>query len=161
MSLRARSYSAVPKSFGVLRLFLFLDRWIIPKTFFLVILFLSMTIGFLIFFWQHPFFQVALIISVIGLVLSLYFTIQFYGILPKTRAPNNSLSIQAKLRAIVDGEWIVWGRFSANRGPGDYYGLTTAIRVTVSNGRIIQIGEEQATPPGNEEEGELQKVRAR
>lgn len=78
------SYSAVPKSFGVLRLFLFLDRWIIPKTFFLVILFLSMTIGFLIFFWQHPFFQVALIISVIGLVLSLYFTIQFYGILPKT-----------------------------------------------------------------------------
>lgn len=75
--------------------------------------------------------------------------------------PNNSLSIQAKLRAIVDGEWIVWGRFSANRGPGDYYGLTTAIRVTVSNGRIIQIGEEQATPPGNEEGGELQKARAR
>ena len=77
-------YLAVPKSFGVLRLFLILDRWIIPKTFFLVILFLPMTVGFLIFFSQHPFFQVAFVVSVIGLVLSLYFTVQFYGILPKT-----------------------------------------------------------------------------
>lgn len=77
-------YLLVSKSFGVLRLFLILDRWILPKTVFLGILFLTMTVGFLIFFSQHPFFQVALVISVIGLVLSLYFSIQFYRILPKT-----------------------------------------------------------------------------
>jgi len=77
-------YLAVAKTFGVLRLFLILDRWIIPKTFFLFILFLPMTVGFLMFFSQHPFFQIALVVSVIGLVLSLYFTVQFYRILPKT-----------------------------------------------------------------------------
>ena len=77
-------YVAVSKSFGVLRLFLVHDKWILPKTFFLVVLFLSMTVGFLIFFSQHPFFQVALVVSALGLVLSLYFTMQFYRILPKT-----------------------------------------------------------------------------
>jgi len=31
--------------------------------------------------------------------------------------PNSSLSLQAKLRAIADGEWVVYGRFCATRGP--------------------------------------------
>jgi hypothetical protein len=77
-------YVAISKSFGVLRLFLILDKWIIPKSFFFFLLFLPMTIGFLAFFSQHPFFQVALVVSVIGLILSLYFTVQFYRVLPKT-----------------------------------------------------------------------------
>jgi hypothetical protein len=77
-------YLAVSKSFGVLKLFLVLDRYIIPKSFFFFLLFLPMTIGFLVFFPQHSFFQAALVVSVIGLILSLYFTIQFYKVLPKT-----------------------------------------------------------------------------
>jgi hypothetical protein len=77
-------YLAISKSFGVLRLFLVLDKYIIPKSFFFFLLFLPMTIGFLLFFPQHPFFQVALVVSVIGLILSLYFTTQFYRVLPKT-----------------------------------------------------------------------------
>jgi hypothetical protein len=78
------NYTAVSRSFGVLRLFFILDRWIIPKTFFLVIAFLSMTVGFLIYLPQHPFFQVALVISALGLILSLYFTLEFYDVLPRT-----------------------------------------------------------------------------
>lgn len=77
-------YVAISKSFGVLRLFIVLDRWILPKTFFLGIFFLVMAVGFLILFSQHPFFQVAFVISILGLVLSLYFTVQFYRVLPKT-----------------------------------------------------------------------------
>jgi hypothetical protein len=77
-------YLAISKSFGVLRLFLVPDRYIIPKSFFFFLLFLPMTIGFLVFFPQHPFFQAALVVSVIGLILSLCFTIQFYKVLPKT-----------------------------------------------------------------------------
>ncbi len=77
-------YVAISKSFGVLRLFIVLDRWILPKTFFLVIFFLSMAAGFLILSSQHPFFQVALVISMLGLIVSLYFTVQFYHVLPKT-----------------------------------------------------------------------------
>lgn len=56
--------------------------------------------------------------------------------------PNFFLSLQAKLRAVADGEWVVYGRFGATRGPGEYYGLSTVgIRITVSNGSIVQVKE--------------------
>lgn len=77
-------YQVVPKSFGVLKLFFVLDRWILPKTFFLVVVFLTMTVGFLILLPEHPYFQVALILSVVGLAVSVYLTVQFYRSLPET-----------------------------------------------------------------------------
>lgn len=56
--------------------------------------------------------------------------------------PNNFLSLQAKLRAIADGEWTVYGLFSATYGPGLYYGLSTGgIRISVSNGSIVRVEE--------------------
>jgi len=60
--------------------------------------------------------------------------------------PNSSLSLQAKLRAVADGEWVVYGRFSATRGPGEYYGLSTGgIKITVSNGSIVRVEEAHPT----------------
>lgn len=77
-------FRVVPKSFGVLRLFLVLGKWIVPKTFFLAVIFLTMTIGFLILLPQHPYFLIALLLSIIGLVISGYLTLQFYRLLPRT-----------------------------------------------------------------------------
>lgn len=73
--------------------------------------------------------------------------------------PNDFLSFQAKLRAIADGEWIVYGRFSVTYGsdppnpaPGQYYGWycgssTNGIKISLSNGRIVQL--EKASHPNN------------
>lgn len=77
-------YRVVSKSFGVLRLFFILDRWVLPKAFFLVIIFLIMTVGFLFLLHEHPYFQAALLLSVVGLLVSVYLTVQFYRLLPKT-----------------------------------------------------------------------------
>lgn len=57
---------------------------VVPKTFFLAVIFLTMTIGFLILLPQHPYFLIALLLSIIGLVISGYLTLQFYRLLPRT-----------------------------------------------------------------------------
>jgi len=77
-------YRVLPKSFGVLRLFLILDKWIVPKTFFPAVIFLTMAIGFLFLLPQHPYFLIALLLSIIGLIISGYLTLQFYRLLPRT-----------------------------------------------------------------------------
>lgn len=77
-------YCVVPKSFGVLRLFFVLDRWVIPKSFFLVVMFLTMTITTYILRAQHPYLFMVLLFSLIGLAVSVYLTAQFYRLLPKT-----------------------------------------------------------------------------
>jgi len=60
--------------------------------------------------------------------------------------PDSFLNFQARLRTVVDGEWIVYGLFSAAAGPGFYYGLSTdGIRINVSNGIIVQL--EKASYP--------------
>ena len=73
--------------------------------------------------------------------------------------PNNFLSLQAKLQAIADGEWVVYGLFSATAGsnppnpaPGQDYGFycglsTSGIKITVSNGNVVQL--EKAPYPSN------------
>jgi len=77
-------YRVVPKSFGVLKLFFVLDRWILPKSFFLVIIFLAMSITACIVRAQHPYLFMVLPLSLIGLSISMYLTVQFYRLLPKT-----------------------------------------------------------------------------
>jgi len=63
--------------------------------------------------------------------------------------PGSFLSFQATLLAIVDGEWVVHGSFSATAGPGFYHGLSSGgIQITVSSGRIAQLEKEQYQPPG-------------
>jgi len=62
--------------------------------------------------------------------------------------PNKSLSLQAKLQTVADGEWIVHGWFSATAGPGFFCGLSAGgIKITVSNGNIVQL--EKSTYPAS------------
>ena len=64
--------------------------------------------------------------------------------------PSSSLNLQVTLRATADGEWVVYGLFSATAGPGFYHGLSSGgIRMTVSNGQIVQLEKEhyQHQPP--------------
>jgi len=54
--------------------------------------------------------------------------------------PDGFLSLQAKLRAIADGKWVVYGKFSASHGPGFSISASTdGIKITVSNGNIVQL----------------------
>jgi len=76
-------YRVIPKSFGILRLFIVTGRWIVPRSIFTVIIFAVMAIGFLIYLPQHKLFTVAFLLSTLGLVYSLYETIRFYRLLPK------------------------------------------------------------------------------
>lgn len=62
--------------------------------------------------------------------------------------PSNSLSFQTKLRVIADGEWLIYGHFSAtdNPAPGENYGWyvgtsTGGIKITVINGSIVRVEE--------------------
>lgn len=77
-------YRVVPKNFGVLRLFFVLDRWILPKSFFLVVIFLTMSVTTYILRAQHPYLLMVLPLSLIGLAVSIYLTVQFYRLLQKT-----------------------------------------------------------------------------
>ncbi len=77
-------FRVVPKSFGVLRLFFVLDRWILPKSFFLVVIFLTMSVTVYMLRAQHPYSVMVLLLSLVGLAVSIYLTAQFYRLLPKT-----------------------------------------------------------------------------
>jgi len=77
-------YHVIPKSFGILRLFIVAGKWIVPRSIFTVVLFTVMAIGFLIYLPQHTLFTIAFILSALGLVYSLYETIRFYRLLPET-----------------------------------------------------------------------------
>ena len=79
-------FKVVPKSFGVLRLFVVLGKWIVPRSIFIVALFSTMTIGFAVNITQHRYFIVALAVSLIGLIVSMYDTVRFYRILPETES---------------------------------------------------------------------------
>jgi len=76
-------YHVVPKNFGILKLFIITGRWIVPRTVVVVAMFAVMTIGFLIYLPQHENLIWAFIVSAIGLILSIYQTIQSYKLLPK------------------------------------------------------------------------------
>jgi hypothetical protein len=62
--------------------------------------------------------------------------------------PDKILSLQARLRAIADGEWVMYGRFNVSSGPGfSMSSSTEGIEITVSNGRIVHLG--KAPYPSN------------
>lgn len=81
---RYGKYHVIRKSFDILRFFFITGSWIVPHTLFLACLFAVMAIGFFIYLSQHPYFKVALAISVVGLIASIVETIRFYHVLPKT-----------------------------------------------------------------------------
>jgi hypothetical protein len=76
-------YHVVPKNFGILKFFVVTGRWIVPYTIIVAAMFATMTIGFLICLPQHECLIWAFIVSVIGLIISVYQTTQFYKLLPK------------------------------------------------------------------------------
>ena len=76
-------YTCVRRSFGILRLFVFTGRWIIPRTTFTAILFGVLAIGFLRYLSEHPYFGIAAALSTVGFIWSLYETVRSYRILPK------------------------------------------------------------------------------
>lgn len=82
---RYGDYHVVPKSFGILRFFVITRRWIVPKMLFFALMFGVMAIGFLVYLPQHQYFGVAFLVSVFGLAVSIYETIRFYQLLPKTK----------------------------------------------------------------------------
>jgi len=62
--------------------------------------------------------------------------------------PGSFLSFQTRIRAVADGEWVVYGWFSAIAGPGFSHALSTdGIKINVSNGSIVQL--EKALYPNN------------
>ncbi len=58
--------------------------------------------------------------------------------------PNRFLSLQARLEAIADGEWILYGWFSATAGGFSHSFGAGSIEIVVSNGNIVQV--KNATP---------------
>lgn len=80
------SYHVVPKSFGILKLFIVTGRWIVPRSLVAVAIFAVMTTGFLGYLPRHESLIWALVASVIGLIISIYQTIRSYRLLPKTES---------------------------------------------------------------------------
>lgn len=78
-------YHVVRRQFGVLRFFIVTGKWIVPRMVFFVFMFGVMAAGFLALLSEHRYFIVAFIMAMAGLVVSIYETIRFYQLLPKTR----------------------------------------------------------------------------
>jgi len=73
--------------------------------------------------------------------------------------PNRFLSLQAKIRAVTDGKWGVFGRFVAAHGPGFSCGIYTyGIYITVLNGCVMNIEKESETHPDIPNSGQMEKV---
>lgn len=81
---RYGDYNVLRRYFGVLRFFFITGKWIVPRMLFFVLMFGVMMVGFLAYLPQHPYFVVAFVLSIIGLVVSIYETIRFFQLLPKT-----------------------------------------------------------------------------
>ncbi len=82
---RYGNYCVVRKSFGILRFFVLTRKWIVPRMLFIALMFGVMAVGFLVYLPQHEYFWVALVVSVIGLVVSVYETVRFYRLLPRIK----------------------------------------------------------------------------
>lgn len=61
--------------------------------------------------------------------------------------PSRFLSLQATLQAIADGEWIVYGWFSATSGGFSHSFGAGGIKIVVSNGSIMQVENATPSPP--------------
>jgi len=78
------NYHVVPKSFGILKLFVIVGTWIVPRTLFIGIVFAVMSVVFLTYLPDNEQLIWALIPSVIGLVASIYQTVRSYRLLKKS-----------------------------------------------------------------------------
>ncbi|MDH5779334.1 MAG: hypothetical protein OEZ29_01920 [Candidatus Bathyarchaeota archaeon] len=78
------NYHVVPKSFGILKLFVIVGTWIVPRTLFIAIVFAVTSVVFLTYLPDNEQLIWALIPSVIGLVASIYQTVQSYRLLKKS-----------------------------------------------------------------------------
>jgi hypothetical protein len=77
-------YLVVRKKFGILRFFVVTGRWVVPRMSFFAVMFGVMAAGFLFYLPEHRYFMIAFVISIVGLVVSLYETFRFYRLLPRT-----------------------------------------------------------------------------
>ncbi len=78
------TYRVRSSSFGILKLYVRSGRWIVPRTVFFVMIFSVLAGGFLLQISQHPYFLVAAVISIVGLVYAVYETFRSYKVLPRT-----------------------------------------------------------------------------
>lgn len=73
--------------------------------------------------------------------------------------PLGFLSLQAKIRAVADGKWGVFGRFVGAHGLGFSCSIyTCGIYITVSNGCVMNIEKETETHPDIPNSGQMEKV---
>jgi len=77
------AYHAIPKSFGILKLYVKGGKWIVPRTIFFVAIFTIFSVGFILAIPQHRWFMYAALFSLVCLLYALYETIRFYRVLPK------------------------------------------------------------------------------
>ncbi len=78
-------FLVVPRKFGILRFFVVTGRWVVPRMSFFAVMFGVMAAGFLFYLPEHQYFMIAFVISIAGLIASLYETYRFYRLLPKTQ----------------------------------------------------------------------------
>lgn len=77
------TYHVIPKSFGILKLYVRGGKWIVPRTIFLVAIFAILAAGFVVLIPQHRYFWIASVLSIAGLAYAVYETIRFYRALPR------------------------------------------------------------------------------
>lgn len=75
------NYHVIPRSFGILKSFIIVGSFIVPRTIFIAAMFATMTCGFLINLPRNENLLWALIPSVVGLVVSVYQTIRYHRLL--------------------------------------------------------------------------------
>lgn len=83
----SEGYQVVPKSFGILKFFIVTGKWVVPRSIFTVVIFAALTIAFTFYLpllLEHDFLWIVLVVAVAGLAISLYETVRFYRLLPKT-----------------------------------------------------------------------------
>lgn len=86
-------YHVIRRKFGLLRFFVVVRKFIVPRTFFYMILYGVMAVGsFLVL--SGAVRDVALLFSFIGIVISIIETIQFYRVIPKTGVQEIEQTVQ-------------------------------------------------------------------
>lgn len=86
-------YHVIRRKFGLLRFFVVVRKFIVPRTFFYMILYGIMALfSLLVLFGAVRY--VALFFSLIGVVINLVETIQFYRVIPKTGVQEVEQTVQ-------------------------------------------------------------------
>lgn len=78
------TYRVVPRTFGVLKLYVRSGKWIVPRTVFFAIIFGVLLVGSALSIAENPLFMILALVSLGGLIYAIYETVRFYRILPKT-----------------------------------------------------------------------------